>query len=336
MSKENEGHPVTELMLIAAKAGISLLPGGGLVNAGFEAVHFLSQQAAKQMEQRTEARFNEFIASVFDGEVSPEVTENLTSDDYQALLSGCVADMENEKAKYYGRLTAAIGRGDVTGSARRYMILTLTQLSEAQLQMLRRSLIGVHYNMRPSKGAGNLEGAELLQLADDVQELEYKDLQAKSLYIDQKLTELAADFVRACFSSEELTPESIGEIRWHSHYLDIIFDSAEGELVNALVDKSWRDAIHSSNRHVSTLDRGQSIPVVSPRVMIIRNAEPPNYLSNLAKHFESDDILFVTYHKHEALIRQYYPSSEIIDASGRLAGEVAELVMTKIRSAIAL
>src|SRR5690606_9451119 len=265
-----------------------------------------------------------------------EITENLTADDYQALLSGCVADMENEKAKYYGRLAAAIGRGDVTGSARRYMILTLTQLSEAQLQMLRRSLIGLHYNMRPARGAGNLEGAELLQLADAVQELEYKDLQAKSLYIDEKLTRLAADLVRACFRSDELTPEAIGEVRWHEHYLSIIFDSSQGDLISALSKKSWENAIHSSNRNVSTLDRGESVLVISPRVMIMRNAEIPSYLSILKEYFKSDDILFVDYHGREDLIRNYYPSSEIIDAAGRLTEDVAELVMIKIRSAIAL
>ncbi|MFU6384566.1 hypothetical protein ACM78Z_26910 [Pseudomonas aeruginosa] len=334
MSKEDEVHPVTELMLMAAKAGISLLPAGGLITAGLEAVRLLSQQAAKQMEQRTEARFSEFISCVFNGEVSPEVTEFLTVDDYHALLSGCVTDMENEKAKYYGRLAAAIGKGLVTGSARRYMILTLTQLSEAQLQMLRRSLIAVQYKMRPVQGSGNLEGEELLQLSDAVHELEYKDLQAKSLYADGKLTQLAADFVRACFVCEELTPESIGQVRWYPRYLDMVFDSNEGDLIIALGRKCWLNAVHASNRHVSTLDRGLFVPAISPRVMIMRRGGTPDYLPNLTQYLKADDVLFVTYHDYEKLIRQYYPSSEIIDASGQSAEEVAERVMVKIKAII--
>ncbi|AOE85922.1 hypothetical protein [Pseudomonas sp. TCU-HL1] len=171
MGKDNEVHPLTELLTIAAKAGIGLLPGGGTLTAAFEAVHLLSGQAAKQMEKRAEARFGEFITNVFNGNVTPSLTESLTADDYHALLSGCMADMENEKAKYYGKLTAAIGRGEVTGSARRFLILMLTQLSESQLQMLRRSLIALHYKMRPAQGAGNLGGEEILQITDVIRDL---------------------------------------------------------------------------------------------------------------------------------------------------------------------
>ncbi len=99
MTKDGE-HPLTELISIAAKAGIGLLPGGGLLTAGYEGLQLLSNQAAAQMERRSEKRYQEFIQSVFAGEVTPEVTEHLTADDYTALLSGCMADMENEKAKW--------------------------------------------------------------------------------------------------------------------------------------------------------------------------------------------------------------------------------------------
>lgn len=178
MTQDRE-HPLTELISIAAKAGVGLLPGGGLLTAGYESLQILSKQAAIQMERRTEKRYEEFIKNVFEGEVTPEVTQHLTADDYTALLSGCMNDMENEKAKYYGRLAAAIGRGEIKGNSRRFMIITLSQLSEIQLQMLRKSFIASQFSLRPSQGSGQLDAIQILQISDPIQNHEYNDLVSK-------------------------------------------------------------------------------------------------------------------------------------------------------------
>ena len=331
---DDQEHPLSKLIAIATKAGIGLLPGGGLLTAGFEGIQLLSEEVAKQMERRTQARFEEFIKSVFNGNVCPEVTEHLTADDYSALLSGCMDDVENEKTQYYGRLAAAIGRGDVTGSSRRFMILTLRELSAAQLQMLRRSFIAVQFQIRPSQGAGNLDVKGILQISDTIDDYHYRDLVARSFYIDDKLAKVAGDLVHACFSSEELTPESIGHVAWHPRYLDILFDTNQTGLIFTLINKCWNNAIKSTNRSVTILDRGLLVPTISPRVMIMGTDAAPDYLPNLKKRISGSDVLFVTYHDHSQLIQKHFPGSVTIDARGLCDSEIAEQVMIKINVAI--
>lgn len=254
MTQDRE-HPLTELISIAAKAGVGLLPGGGLLTAGYESLQILSKQAAIQMERRTEKRYEEFIKNVFEGEVTPEVTQHLTADDYTALLSGCMNDMENEKAKYYGRLAAAIGRGEIKGNSRRFMIITLSQLSEIQLQMLRKSFIASQFSLRPSQGSGQLDAIQILQISDPIQNHEYNDLVSRSLYDTDKLSDLAKDLVKACFDPQELQPAAIGHLEWYPRIVDIIFDSNKTDLVFSLIDACWASAIRSTNRGIQMIDR---------------------------------------------------------------------------------
>ncbi|UFI44010.1 hypothetical protein [Pseudomonas savastanoi] len=205
MTKDAQ-HPLTELIAIAAKAGIGLVRGGGLLTAGYEALQVLSKEAAAQMERRSQKRYEEFIRSVFEAEITSDLTEYLTADDYTALLSGCMADMENENARYYGRLAAAVGRGEVQGSSRRFLI----QLSHQQVQMLRQSYVASRYDLKPGQGSGRVDQVAVLNLSDPVQKHEYAELLARSMYSENELTTLGEILVRACFDDAELTPSAIG------------------------------------------------------------------------------------------------------------------------------
>jgi hypothetical protein len=333
---QDREHPLTELISIAAKAGIGLLPGGGLLSAGYEGLQLLSKQAVIQMERRTEKRYEEFIKNVFEGEVTPEVTQHLTADDYTALLSGCMNDMENEKAKYYGRLAAAIGRGEVKSSSRRFMIITLGQLSETQLQMLRKSFIASQFSLRPSQGSGQLDAVQILQISDPIQNHEYNELVSRSLYVSENLSDLAKDLVKACFDPQELQPSAVGHLQWYPRVVDIIFDSNETELVFSLIDACWASAIRSSNRGIQIIDRTVLAHFASPRVMIMGSVSVPDYLPSLKARMKDNDVLFVCYHNHEQHIRNYFPDSTVINVGDLCTVEITEQVMTRIKTANAL
>lgn len=336
MKQDNE-HFLAELISIAAKAGIGLLPAGGLLAAGYEGLQLLGKQVAIQMERRTEKRYEEFIKNLFEGEVTPEVTQDLTADDYTALLSGCMNDMENEKAKYYGRLAAAIGRGEIETNSRRFMIITLSQLSELQLQMLRKSYIASQYSLRPSEGSGELDAVQILQISNPIQNHEYNDLVSRSLYAADKLSDLAKNLVKACFDPQELLPAAIGHLAWHPRMVDIIFDSNQTDLVFSLIKACWTSAIRSSNRGTQTIDRPDLAHFASPRVMIMESDATPDYLPALKARIKDDnDVLFVCYHNHEHLIRAYYPHSTVINAGGFSTFEITEQVMTRIQTANSL
>ena len=331
MTKDAE-HPLTELISIAAKAGIGLLPGGGLLTAGYEGLQLLSNQAAAQMERRSEKRYQEFIQSVFAGEVTPEVTEHLTADDYTALLSGCMADMENEKAKYYGRLAAAIGRGEVQGKSRRFLIITLSQVSDEQLQMLRRSYVATHFDLKPSQGNGHVDPVEILDLSPPVQKHEYDELVSRLMYVDKKLTELAEELVRACFTTEELKPSAIGYVTWFPKLVDIIFDTNKFTLVESLIHGFWLEAIRTSNRSVAVIDRPALANFASPRVMVVGSEAAPEYLIALKARLKNNDVLFVCLHDHVLHIQAHYPDSTIINAEGWSIPQITEAVVNHVKA----
>lgn len=331
MAKDSE-HPLSELISIAAKAGIGLLPGGGLLTAGYEGLQLLGKQAAAQMERRSEKRYEEFIENVFDGKITPEATEYLTADDYTALLSGCMADMENEKAKYYGRLAAAIGRGEIRGSSRRFMIMTLSQLSEHQLQMLRKSDIASRFDLKPSQGNGSLDSVEILQLSDPVHKHEYAELVARSMYLEGELTPLGQTLVRACFDTAELVPSAIGYRSWFSKYVDIIYDSNQTSLILTLVNGFANAGIRSSNRSVSVIDRVAMAQFASPRVMVIGSEGAPDYLATLKARLKNNDVLFVCLTNHSAVIKEFYPESTILDVNGWSNSEIFDEVLKRIKS----
>ncbi|WLH29947.1 hypothetical protein [Pseudomonas canadensis] len=329
----NAEHPFTELISIAAKAGIGLLPGGGLLTAGYEGLLLLSNQAAAQMERRSEKRYEEFIQNIFAGEVTPEVTEHLTADDYTALLSGCLADMENEKARYYGRLAAAIGRGEVQGRNRRFLIITLSQVSDEQLQMLRKSSIATRFDLKPSRGNGRVDPVEILHLRDSVQKHEYDELVSRSMYIDKKLTELAEELVRACFTTEELKPSAIGYVCWLPKLVDIIFDTNQFALVDSLINGFWSDAIRTSNRSVAVIDRPALANFASPRVMVVGSEVAPEYLIALKARLKNNEVLFVCLYDHVLHIQAHYPDSIIINAQGWSIPQITETVVNHVKAA---
>lgn len=331
--KNDAEHPLTELISIAAKAGIGLLPGGGLLTASYEGLQLLSNQAAAHMERRSEKRYQEFIQSVFAGEVTPEVTEHLTADDYTALLSSCLADMENEKTRYYGRLAAAIGRGKVQGSSRRFLIITLSQVSDGQLQMLRRSYIAFRFDLKPTQGNGSVDPVEILHLSNPIQKHEYDELASRSMYADKKLTELAEELVEACFTTEELKPSTIGHSAWFPKLVDIIFDTNQFTLVDSLINGFWLEAIRTSNRSVAVIDRPALAYFASPRVMIVGSEAAPEYLITLKKRLKHNDVLFVCLHDHKLHIQAHYPDSTIINAEGWSVPQITEAVVNHVKAA---
>ncbi|MGH2292192.1 MULTISPECIES: hypothetical protein [Pseudomonas] len=331
MAKDSE-HPLSELISIAAKAGIGLLPGGGLLTAGYEGLQLLGKQAAAQMERRSQKRYEEFIENVFDGKITPETTEHLTADDYTALLSGCMADMENEKAKYYGRLAAAIGRGEIKGSSRRFMIMTLSQFSEHQLQMLRKSDIASRFDLKPTQGNGSLDAVEILQLSDPVHKHEYAELVARSMYLEGELTPLGQALVRACFDTAELMPSAIGYRSWFAKYVDIIYDSNQVSLIHTLINGFANAGIRSSNRVVSVTDRVSMAQFASPRIMIVGSEGVPDYLAVLKARLKNNDILFVCLEDHSAAIKEHYPDSTILNVDGWSNSEIFDEVLKYITS----
>src|ERR1700761_8077875 len=128
---------------IASEAVASAVPFLGLLKKGVEGV-------VELLERQNEDRREEFIRGAYEGRVFPENAEGLTAEDLVGMFRVCLADFENEKAALYGRLAGAIAVGDVAREHRHPLMLSLTQLTYAQVDRLRKSYIATKYPLMPS------------------------------------------------------------------------------------------------------------------------------------------------------------------------------------------
>ncbi|MGO3987218.1 hypothetical protein ABI582_22940 [Pseudomonas sp. SAS7] len=228
-----------------AKAGMGLLPGGGVAVSIYELLSLGVEQMAEYMEQRTKQRCEEFHERLIAGEKLDEFTaDNLDVEDYHALLSACLGEMETEKAGLYGAMASAIALGRIAPREKRFLMLALKDLSHAQLQMARKAYIAKRNALKPHQGAGQREEGDFLGLrsSDEIEQLNYEALVAAKVVRENKLSPLGETLVRACFDAADLTPSSIGEDVWSPVWLNILSFELAGRalsLASDLGNSAW-------------------------------------------------------------------------------------------------
>jgi hypothetical protein len=153
------------------------------------------------------------------------------------------------------------------------------------------------------------------------------------MYADKKLTVLAEELVRACFTAEELKPSAIGYVAWFPKLVDIIFDTNQFTLIESLIDGFWLEAIRTSNRSVALIDRPALANFASPRVMVVGSEAAPEYLIALKARLKNSDVLFVCLHDHESHIQAHYPDSTIINVEGWSIPQITEAVVNHVKAA---
>lgn len=211
----SQKKPEVELL----KAGVSLAAQvvAPKVVTAFSLLQKGTASLAKYMEETTQRRYEEFCRSAYEGTVFPENGENLTADELASMLRACLADLEDEKAALYGRLASAIAVGVVPHPYRHPLMVTLRELTFAQMDRLRRAWVAGRYPLIPNSGAGSKVPAEFLQKGGGLMdEWDSETLAGRSMIKDGRPTKLGEHLVTSCFTKEERTPEAIGERAWLS------------------------------------------------------------------------------------------------------------------------
>lgn len=189
--------------------------------SGVAAIRKGPRALAGWLDQRTERRYEDFIASAKAGGVFPENAAAMTADDLFAVLRALELDMEGEKAELYGRMAYSIAVGAVREGEKRHFIRSLRELTFDQVQRLRKAWVARHFNLYPGAGSGNKEQKEFLGSGGPTS-IDGLAFQRWGLIIDRSLSPMGERFVRACFPEDALQPDAIGEREWEPLPIHIV------------------------------------------------------------------------------------------------------------------
>ena len=193
---------------MAADAMLSSFPAAGLLKQGASAV-------AECYRAQTERRYEEFVEAALEGEVFPENAEDMSAEELMGMLRLCMADIEQQKARLYGRLAKAIAQNKVPAEFRHPLMMALSTITLRQAERMKQAWIAERHTLAPAQGIGSKTPAAFLGSEGSV--LDRRDhaaLVAQSLVEGEHPTSLGSHLVEACFLREELTPEAIGEQVW--------------------------------------------------------------------------------------------------------------------------
>jgi hypothetical protein len=176
---------------------------------------------AAWLTKRTEERYEEFTRAALEGGILPENAEAMTSEDFLAMVRALELDIEAEKATLYGRLASSIATGKIAGHLKREFMRALSDLSFAQVELLRRALIAGRHQIFPGIGGGNLDPKEFLGL-NGKPGFNRKTFERWALLDEKGLSLMGRKFVEACFASGELEPSAVGFQKWAKGQIHIV------------------------------------------------------------------------------------------------------------------
>lgn len=211
------------------QSGTKILVAGSCISA-FKLLEQGASALADFNEQRTEARYEEFCRTAFEGKVFPENADNMSADELMGMLRLCLADIEQAKAGLYGRLACSIASKRVADHLRHPLMVVLAELTLAQVQRLRGAWMAREFKLIPKDGPQWKSTSEFLGTHEG--ETAHWDLQAFARYalVDKEvLTSLASALVEACFLPSELIPQAIGEQAWLEGHLPVISEDLGNE-----------------------------------------------------------------------------------------------------------
>lgn len=203
-----------------AKEGLNaLIPGGGLVYAGVEA---LVKHGMHFYEDRKKTRIEAFHENILSGD--PEAAQQVLDrefsiEDYTLLLSHSVQDEEDEKVEIYGRLFKALQRNLLPANFKLHILKSSRNLSLAEFDLMREIFVAAKFKF---KDEGDLERqvAQRTVSSEPMLNLAVQNL-VRQGYLYEKTsdsppypTALLNTIVQAIYQDEELIPEAVGQEVW--------------------------------------------------------------------------------------------------------------------------
>ncbi|KJH82091.1 hypothetical protein [Stutzerimonas stutzeri] len=225
-------HPNTATVLriadLAAKVGVHIASAGSpIADTLYEFSKTGVGKVRDYVHARDDRRILEFHQHLlYRDEVSEEdiLDGELEEANFHALMHACLSDIEDEKTIPYALLTRTIALGKIKPELRRHNILALKDIAWDHLDFLRKLYVVSKYAIIPKQGPGSVTAESILTgyVPGSIEHLAVVSLTSKGFIDGVQLSDLGKEFVKACSSSDDLTPGAYELQVWSDSKCDII------------------------------------------------------------------------------------------------------------------
>lgn len=143
---------------------------------------------------------------------------------FEDLIQACINDSDSEKTSHYSQLAVAILSGLIEEKIlRKHFLISLEQLSLAELEILRRAYVVLNYSIITEISDTPLSVSESLKIAQKqiLGDVHIRNLQQLGLINDEQLTATGLQFTTSIYKGDDLTPLALSWSEWQNGILAI-------------------------------------------------------------------------------------------------------------------
>lgn len=261
--------------------------------------------------------------------------------DYHAILQACLSDIEDEKTGIYANVMKGIACGTISKDLRRYVIITLKEISWSQLDLLAKIHVLSTKRIKPPLHAGKLEASTVIAKSDNYTTagIDSSYLKQKKFISDSAVTSLGSIFIEACYPKDLLESSAFGYEEWSGfRYTFIVLDdfgSRSSPTYSAVANYFRMMRIEgglgplegSLDRHESYLQSNFFLVGYSNKKTL-----SPKRLENLHKTIGKRPTVQIIFSDEEKAILTPLIEGPYISVSNITAGEAGRMAYEKIVS----
>lgn len=317
-SKKSAG---TVADFLAKEGAAALVPGGSLI---YDIGKRLFAHGKEYYSDRTEIRLEEFHREILTGNVNEKNIDDFLSkpfdaDDYAAVVSSCVQDIENEKVKLYSKLMHSLISKKFEPEVRRHFITSCKEINLGDASFLRELFINSKHDLMTAGGQKQQVANLLKHGHNTINKIKIEKLNSLG-FIDKeksKLTTLGEDFINSIFLDTQLTPKSLGRKEFTGHSILIIsYNLSEQSHVNVsrgIQEALWKNQIKSSIQILDSRRPDNSFLYSGVFLLIDENPIAEEYIKSVQEFSQKNKpILRVNLTKDAELMK--YKELEFIDS----------------------
>lgn len=288
---------ISELLV---KEGFSaIVPGGGLI---YDAAMVLVNHGKNYFSDRTADRIEEFHSALLMGDVNQDKFKQFINtpfqlDDYYAVLSLCVQDIEAEKVEIYSSLMRSLIENQIDRDLRRHFINSSKELTYSDLNFLKTIYINSKHDLMTVGGAKR-QVENMLATEDTLHILTIAKLKTFGFIstTEATITHLAEQFVNIIFPSNELSPEAIGKKEFSGIKIVIVSyhlnDPIHINITTQVQDALWSRQIKSYIHIIDSSSVANSVISYSAALLVVGDKPvDEKYIYALSKFSEKRPVI---------------------------------------------
>jgi hypothetical protein len=226
-------------------AAIGDIQTGGLpvISGTYGLIKILAEHTARIYQEKTTIRAEEFYKKLLEDDIDkPEIlNKEIEFNDYYAVLSSAIQDIEESKVNFYANLLRNLILEKISKDYKIYLLKTAKELTFEEIELLRQFYICQKYNLIPREGSGSKKPSSFLKLNSDLKRVAVNNLTRLGFITQEenkepKITDLAKLLVQSFYKENELIPQAINQKAWSKLHF-IIFTNLSNHRSTNLAQK---------------------------------------------------------------------------------------------------